>query len=252
MIENKLILLVGRDGRPSMAGTYKQMTGNAELHVRRRLANPAGKILKEYWRVYTNHNVDDFEKVNINNNDFTNKIIVRWGNTIPLNLDNSITYNTANAIAKATNKKFSREIFIKAGLPCPKLLNENTHIDDIKFPVIARPLKHAKGKNFIVLKNKEDLNTHLSIDNGLEWYYSEFVDKKQEFRLHIGHQRILNYLEKPNPNNGNLAWNRAQNDDPFVNVKWNDYNGDLCKVAIKALQALGLDFGKRRADLSSN
>lgn len=56
--------------------------------------------------------------------------------------------------------------------------------------------------------------------------------------------RILNYLEKPKPNDPNqLAWNIAQNGQAFNNVKWSDYNNKVCQLGIKALEALKLDFG---------
>lgn len=55
--------------------------------------------------------------------------------------------------------------------------------------------------------------------------------------------RILNYLEKPNPGGGQIAWNRALNGEAFTNVKWSDYNSAVCKVALEAIKALSLDFG---------
>lgn len=241
MINKKLIIICGRDGRPSMRGVFSKMLNEAELHIRRRLQSKLGKI-KEYWKIFTNHNIDDFEKVNIDNNDLTNKIVVRWGNRIPINLTGSIVYNKSESIEKATNKKLSREIFIKNNLNCPKLISkENITNEDL--PIIARPLVHSKGKNFIVLKSFEEFIEHYNINNQ-GWYYSAFVDKKQEFRLHVAHNRILNYLEKPKPaDNNQIAWNRALNEDPFVNVKWSDYNKNICNLAIKAVQYLQLDFG---------
>lgn len=55
--------------------------------------------------------------------------------------------------------------------------------------------------------------------------------------------RILNYLEKPNPGGGQIAWNRALSGEAFTNVKWSDYNSAVCKVALEAIKALSLDFG---------
>lgn len=240
MIENKLIIICGKDGRPSMKGVFSKMLNLSELHIRRRLINNLGKV-KEYWKIFTNHNVDDFEKVNINSNDLTNKIIVRWGNRIAIDLTNSIVYNQCGSITLATNKKRSREIFIENNLNCPKLINKD-NITNEDLPIIARPLVHSKGKNFIVLNSFADFLEHYNQNNN-NWYYSAFVNKKQEFRLHVAHNRILNYLEKPKPADGNIAWNRALNEDPFVNIKWSDYNKDICKLAIEAVNVLELNFG---------
>lgn len=240
-IENKMIILVGADGRPSMKGVYNKMVSDSELFVRRRLYNARLNKTKEYWRVYTNHSTDDYEKCKINNYNFDNKIIIRWGNTIDVNMNNSIVYNKAEAIQRATNKKLCRELFQMNNLNCPRLI---VFENDVKsFPIIARPAKHSKGKNFVVLNNMEQFKAHYYHNSINGWYYSEFVDKKQEFRLHIGHGKVLNYLEKPKPDNGQIAWNRAINEDPFINIKWDDYNNEVCTLAIKALNILGLDFG---------
>lgn len=240
MVNNKLIILVGKDGRPSMKGVYSKMNNESELHVRRRLLNKQGIVRKEYFRVYTNHNSNAFIKVPLQNEDFTNKIVVRWGNSIQVDLNNSIVYNKAEAIQKASNKKLSREIFIAKGVNTPKLITNHNDINENDFPIIARPSRHSKGKNFITLDSVKDYINHKN--NHRDWYYSAFVNKVKEYRLHVAHGRILNYLEKPNPNNGNIAWNRAQNGEAFDNVKWNDYNSKVCIEAIKAVQALDLDF----------
>lgn len=184
-MNKKLIIIAGRDGRPSMKGTYKQMKSNSELHVRRRLQTKKG--LNEYWRIYTNHNVDDFEKVNINNNDVKNNIIIRWGNTIPMNLEGCITYNKSESISKATNKKLSRQIFTENNLSCPKLINFEADINN--FPVIARPSKHSKGKNFVILNDLEAFRDHF-YKYKQDWYYSEYINKVAEYRLHIGHGKF--------------------------------------------------------------
>lgn len=54
--------------------------------------------------------------------------------------------------------------------------------------------------------------------------------------------KIINLLEKPNPGKNQIAWNRAQNNDAFVSVKWTDYNKNVAIEALKACEALGADF----------
>jgi glutathione synthase/RimK-type ligase-like ATP-grasp enzyme len=236
MPKNKAIL-TGKDGRPSMKGAYSKMTSNSKLVVRRRLI----KTGKEYFRVYKDHVVHNLEKVAINAYNFTNSIVVRWGNRIEVDLQGGIVYNESKAIANACDKKKARVIMAEAGVKVPKMVtSENVVQADL--PVIARPFQHAKGKNFIVLKTIQEVKNHY---NPNRFYYSAFVNKVKEFRIHVGHSKVLNYLEKPNPNNGNIAWNRAQNGEAFDNVKWDDYNLKCGIEAIKAVKALGLDFGKQ-------
>ena len=237
-MKNKIIL-VGKDGRPSMKGVYSKMTNKeVSLLVRRRLLSG-----KEYYRYYQNNNVETLTKVPISSVTGENSIVIRWGNKIVIPTDKStIVYNKAEAIEKATNKKLSRQIFEKEGVNTPKLIDGNTSVIGLKYPIIARPLVHSKGKNFVVLNNFDEFITFAKKDEN-KWYYSEFVDKVKEFRVHCAHGKILNYLEKPNPKNGNIAWNIAQNGEAFINVKWSDYNYNVAIEALKAITALGLDFG---------
>lgn len=239
-MNNNLTILVGRDGRPSMKGVYAKMKNSSELHVRRRL-----KSGKEYYRIYTNHNINVLEKRKIQDEKLNNQIVVRWGNRISVEMNNSIVYNKSENIEKATNKKQARQIWTENGVLCPKLINNSEDaVKALNFSgcIIARPITHAKGKNFIVLKTINEFNNFVEKNGYVKWYYSEFIDKVREYRVHVGHGKILNYLEKPRPEEGGIAWNRAVNGEAFENVKWNDYNGAVCKIAIIAGESLDLDF----------
>jgi len=64
----------------------------------------------------------------------------------------------------------------------------------------------------------------------------------------VAHNKVLAVMEKVKPNNGNIAWNRAQNEtEPFIYVSWNQLDDDKLKnvllEAIKAVEALELDMG---------
>ena len=54
--------------------------------------------------------------------------------------------------------------------------------------------------------------------------------------------KCLNLLQKPNPGGNQIAWNRAQGNDAFVSVKWDDYPIAVVLEALKACKALGCDF----------
>lgn len=239
MIRNKLIILVGRDGRPSMRGVFSKMLSNSELWVRRRVTGRRTGRIREWFRKYINANSNVFSKVKINESDFTNKIIIRWGNRIEIDTTDSIVYNTATAIAKATDKKESRRILAEANVSVPRAVTPDS--EGISYPVIARPRIHAKGRNFVLLNRLADFVRHYAVNNE-NWYYSEFVDKVKEYRVHVASGRVLNLLEKPNPGNGQVAWNRAVNGEAFTNVKWSDYDGRVAYEALKAVDAIGLHF----------
>lgn len=227
------IIVAGKDGRPSMKGTVKQMKGNDLLIVRRK---PPGKT--SYLRVYSDHNVNKYSKAPLNSIDFKNTKVVRWGNRIEIDTEGSIVYNQSKYINNATNKKLAREILAKAGVNVPKMVTpENIAAGDL--PIICRPHFHAKGSNFITLKTIQDFKQHYSPS---KYYYSAFIDKVKEFRVHTAHSKILNFLEKPKPKNGGIAWNHAKTGEAFESVKWNEYNFNCGIEAIKACKALQLDF----------
>lgn len=165
-----------------------------------------------------------------------NRIFIRWGSMYETEkILDSITYNTLEAVKKAINKKLTREILTNNRIPCPKLIS----IEDkeIKYPIIARPLKHARGQNLIVINNKKEFEEHYSND----WYYSEFIDKIQEFKIYVGHGKILGYVERFKGEDY-INWNNVITHLDYTPVPANNWNIEVIKQSIKAVKALGLDF----------
>jgi len=178
MIQNKKIkyaILNGVDGRPSMKNVYSKMNvGN--LVVRRRLR-------KLYYRVYSNNRVDVLEKCS--GIDFSEcKVLIRWGSQEVVDVPNTcIIYNTGTALKNISNKFESRKIMNAAGVNVPLNVTPQTEERDMNYPIIARPFRHSKGKNFILLNNRNEFVSHYQRNSG-GWYYSNFVNKVKEFRVH--------------------------------------------------------------------
>jgi hypothetical protein len=246
-MKNKYIL-TGLHGRPSTKLAFSTMESESLLVQRRILPN------KTYYRVFKDREtlrqkLETFSKYLFEfkepNLILENSVVVRWGTREQLPTDKStVVYNKIAAIANATDKARSRELFIEHGVSCPKLITpENIVIED--FPIIARPLVHSKGKNFDVIKTVEEYEEHYKEG----WYYSNFIDKDREFRVHVAHGKVLALMEKPKPAEEMMAWNRALNadEDPFIYVKWDDIDKQNLKnvlvEGINAAKALGLDFG---------
>lgn len=241
-MKNKIIL-TGKHGRPSTKEVYRQMSSGI-LVQRRQIFNKARVFIRQYYRVFRNNIVDVLNKENIF--DFSNAIIVRWGTREEIETSKTnIVYNQSKAIALATDKKASRQAFIDNNVSTPVLVTPN-NFQDSYLPIIARPLVHSKGKNFVTLKTRNEFITHYNKNNS-GWYYSQFINKEREFRIHCAHGKVLAIMEKSNPNNGNIAWNRAQNDtEPFTYIPWSEVDKQDLKCvlleALKATQAIGLDM----------
>ena len=48
-------------------------------------------------------------------------------------------------------------------------------------------------------------------------------------------------MQKPNPGDGQIAWNRSINEDPFELMEWSKVRKDICYQALAACEALGVD-----------
>jgi len=241
MTKQKMIL-VGVHGRPSMKKVYSDMT-EGNLIVRRRLR----RRNVTYYRHYEDNVSDRLRRVNTPPN-LSDNVVIRWGSReeLPSN-GGTVVYNRSSAIANATDKRESRNILATAGVVVPRMVTPDD--SNISYPVVARPSVHSKGRNFIVIRDASQFRTHYQSHARRGWYYSEYVDKDSEFRFHVCHGKVLAIMEKPRPENRNLlAWNRALNEDPFVYVPWNALRerqglANAAIESIKAVEALGLDFG---------
>lgn len=227
------LIFIGNNGRKSMTVLYPKIIEGVKLVQRKTLKN--GQIrLKDYDKTVILHNRLPEESFN-----FNNKVVIRWGTRIQVPTDdNSVIYNDNSSAKKASNKKIAREIFIENNLLCPKLLTPQS--DNLTYPIIARPHEHTKAENFVVLTDNNSFVKHFR-ENSDGWYYSEFIDKDREFRFHCAHGKILAIMEKPKGEG--IAWNRVLSEDPFVRIKQNEYPYEASLLALKAMKAIGLDFG---------
>lgn len=249
------IILTGLHGRPSTKLAWSNVninkTNPITLVQKRRIPGTT----KIYYRVFGDPSLYKEEQkyqLKIKNFKFDNSVIIRWGTREELEMKNSIIYNKSSSIKNATDKFKSRLIFREKGVISPKLILNPLEYREGTI-VIARPHVHSKGKNFKVIKNYEQLVNHWREG----WYYSEFVDKIREFRVHVGHSKVLALMEKHDPNNGNIAWNRAINDSqPFTSVKAEQADNEKLRSvlieAIKAVNALELDMGGVDVILDAN
>jgi len=244
----KKVILTGKHGRPStkLAWSFLRTDKSNPITLvqRRQFTKKNGKFVQYYRTFGDTEQYDESQlyQLKFKNFNFDNSVIIRWGTRENIKANNSIIYNKAGAIANATDKLVSRQLFIKKGVNTPRLLNQ---VDDyVNGIIIARPLIHSKGKNFVVLNNRQELENHWRAG----WYYSEFIDKVREFRVHVGHSKVLALMEKHNPKNGNIAWNRAVNSsEPFTRITQSQSDEQkllpVLQEAIKAVNALGLDMG---------
>lgn len=118
----------------------------------------------------------------VNNYNF----IWRWGNAytqIPRTYGGYIM-NKATPIGM--NKATMRIKLLENGFPCPKFINIS-HVHDAKYPLIARPVYHMKGRDFNIVENATQAIAFL--EHG--YYLQEIIENKEEFRIFMYDKRVL-------------------------------------------------------------
>lgn len=172
--------------------------------------------------------------------DMRNRIIIRWGSPFDTEkIPDSITFNSRNSVRIATDKPRARKVLFDAGINVPKMVTPD--FAKINYPLIARERLHTLGKNFIVIQDYNTFGSHYNKYAPQGWYYSEYIHKVQEFRVHIGHGKVLSVLYKPKGSDP-YNWNRTQTDIPPTPIEPQQWNLTVIKESIKAINALRLDF----------
>jgi len=223
------VILVNKHGRPSMKSVWKAIPGS-ELLIKSSRFN--GYVHRKDGKRTKLHGVLE--------PDCRSKVIVRWGSRAPIQTDeHSVVYNRNEAVEKTNSKGLCRKVLQDAGIAVPRTFLRNENMADITFPAIGRPEHHGQGRQFFVCHN------HQEIENAKRrgcTYFSEYYPKTAEYRIHCAKGKILAIMNKPKPINGGPAWNRALHDLPFQVVDRQNWDIDICKLALEACETMGLCF----------
>ena len=182
----------------------------------------------------------------INNNNLEIKdgseLIIRWGDASRIMHHDGIVPDTRNsslAICRASDKALARFEMIKKGVPCPKTFRHDDLIRDHDFPVIGRPRFHHGGKDVMMCHDHGDVA--YAHTRGSR-YFSSVFPKTAEFRVHCAGGKVLIVQDK-NLVPGEIVGNQAVTHRKWNTVKWGDWLYPVCIAGLKAVDALGLDFG---------
>jgi hypothetical protein len=205
---------------------------------------------KDCFKVYTgnklNHKIylrKTLEKMFLEN---PPKAIYCWdGTPFPFNRGHALYYQNGY---NNQNKLKDRERLYHAGLNIPRTIGINVSQGNIKEDelIIQRPLQHSKGDNFFVLdinqymRNKHELYNHPS-------YFTIFINKERELRIHCGGKKVFSVLEKTRPSEDAIKWNRnVDGSDGFNYINWNNFDPIITSAimqSVEALKALSLSHG---------
>lgn len=172
-------------------------------------------------------------------------LIIRWGTTSNLQYKATVM-NEAKAIHWVADKATSRKIMADAGLAPKTWLDARDLIHPecgIGWtPKIVRKRSHSQGRDLYHCDTPDDV---VEITNKLgegNYYISEYIPKVAEYRVFVGSGRVVWVAKKTPADEKAIAWNVAQG-GRFDNVRWMEWDKNVCRTAIEAWKLSGLDFG---------
>lgn len=169
------------------------------------------------------------------------ELCVRWGCTG--NVASKYVVNTALAIHQVNEKGVFRMVCAEAGLAPETWLDFHDVPREIleNQGVIVRPASHSRGRKVLFADNEVDLMKAV-VQCGVDYYISRYIDKIAEYRVALVSGRVVWVAKKTPANPDDIAWNVAQG-GRFDNVRWDDWNLRVVRVATNAFELSELDFG---------
>lgn len=144
-----------------------------------------------------------------------------------------IIINRPEAVEKSSNKFKALEVMKSAGVAVPNFSRE---WEDLSFPCLGRDNNHVKGTD--IKYYAYDVDT---IDNESE-YYIEFMEIEKERRYHVIDGQVVAATFKQN---GETTGRGAYCRNTTTGWTFKTYTAEpaLSEIAVKAVEAFGLDFG---------
>ncbi len=172
-------------------------------------------------------------------------ILIRWGSTEKVPLTPRLVLNRASAITLATDKIRSLDALRAQGVAVPETISVNQALTAnglIKLPALGRKRHHTQGQDIILCMQAKDVKR--CITRGDSDYFVVYIPTRREYRVHVFNNQIIKVNQKL-LKDGN-SW------VPFIRNIDNGYvfgqprkplSSEQGQLAIKAVRAMGLDFG---------
>ena len=148
--------------------------------------------------------------------------IICWGTKTKdaIHLANKKVFNHPNNIRTNRNKLTALEKMKKAGC---NVADFSEDYNNIKFPMIARTKYHQGGSGFWLCLNKNQVLK--AAEEGAQ-YYQDYIDIKDEYRLHVMEGEVIYAVKKVARNNLKDAFVQHYSDHITNYAKKNDINVD--------------------------
>ena len=169
------------------------------------------------------------------------KLVINWGNSNPAV---PVDLNQPRSVGRAIHKLRAFERFQQMGVSCP-LFTQSVVIaqewSDSNYRVVGRDLEGASGGRGITLYDR-------GAQIGNHRFYTRYVKKQREFRIHVFNGDVIFQQEKLKKNgvedrdkyirSHNRGWVFA-----FRHLEEDPVPESVITTAINAIETLELDFG---------
>lgn len=174
------------------------------------------------------------------------KVMLNWGHSAPrFSLDRVTVLNKPEAVGKASNKLTALTIMKAAGVNTPEFTHDinvaKSWIEDDDRIVLCRTMLRANsGRGIVIAKEVTELVAAP--------LYVKYVRKEKEYRLHVFNGQVIDMVEKRRrrgfQENGIYNKYIRSYEQGWIMARDNVVVADVVKEqALKAVAALGLDFG---------
>lgn len=187
----------------------------------------------------------DCLRLNLRNSRFNPRaddVIINWGlSVVPDRLRNATIRNHPYKVGRASNKlAFFNDMKEHAPEAIPEFWTNRADIPEDAYPVVCRTVLNGHSGEGIVIADSEDE----LVDARL---YVKYINKQHEFRIHVGSGEVISIQRKArrlSVPDDEVNWRVRNLDNGFIFARQGiDLPEGVADVAIKAVEALGLDFG---------
>jgi glutathione synthase/RimK-type ligase-like ATP-grasp enzyme len=173
------------------------------------------------------------------------KLLLNWGHSNPaFSLTGVTVLNAPSAVAIASNKLSAFRVLQSAGVRIPEFTNDinvaKGWIEDERIVLCRTLLRANSGRGIFVAKTTDQLVSAPM--------YVKYIRKEKEYRLHVFKGQVIDAVEKRRRSGfgANPAYNkyiRSYEQGWVMTRDGISVSDDVKAEAIKAVAALGLDFG---------
>lgn len=175
------------------------------------------------------------------------KLIINWGcSKLPAELLKCRVLNSPESVSKASCKLASFKAMHEAGVSVPLFTERREHVvDDVaegKTWVARTILRGHSGAGIVVIEPGQEVVAAP--------LYVEYVPKKEEYRIHVFDGEVVDIQRKARKKDvpdDQVNWKVRNLANGFIFARGEDALGnvpqDVLDQAVKAVAALGLDFG---------